>query len=1021
MKRITAFVLSLFLCISAFAQERITVSGVVTDNQNVPMIGVSVIEVGTTNGVSTDVDGKYSISVTRGGVLEFSFIGLATQTVTADRTSINVVMEPDQNFLEETVVVGYGVQRKSDITGAISSVKAEDLENRSVTDVQSSLQGKTAGVQLISLSGAPGSESSMRIRGYSSNSSSDPLYVVDGLRMKSISQLDPNDIESMEVLKDAASAAIYGAQAGNGVVLITTKKATQGRRVIRYDLQMSMQDMTHIPKSLNAQDYLTWVKEGELVQQTIIDKYYDGKTDTDWADVAFENGLMQRHNLSFSGANTNGSLYASVSYLSNDGPVITDQDSYSRLTATVNADYKIKDWLKFTTNNSFGYSSSKSVRAGGMYSLPASVIQMDPLTPVIYPAANLPAHIQGLVDQGHIFVKDENGDYYSMSPFQESNNINPWIHVKYSDPMSKRFDLRGTTSLDFTPFKGFNFTSRLGYTINSSIGNTVTWPNVTNTDTVTDYVSIDASAGTNSYYQWENFANYNTTIARKHNISAMAGMSYSWRSNYDVRASIAGTGLDNLGITKLDPNYAYFSNQTGTATKTVSGGETRNYSELSYFGRLSYDYDNRYYIQASLRADAADLSVLPLNTRWGFFPAVSGGWTISREKWFNAGASNPVSHLKLRASWGQNGSIAGLSNYMYAATITSTIKLGMEAGNSYATGSIPNAIGNYNLKWETSEQIDLGLDLRMFKDRLSFTYDYFIKNTKDLIMPSVSSSLVVGGKLSPINAGNVSNRGHEFELSWKDKVGDFTYSISGNVATLKNEVTYIYETLTRVSGGSGGSGVTTYFEKGYPIWYMRGYEYGGVNPETGAPTYVDHDGDPNVLSDADKVMIGSAIPDFTYGITLNLGYKGFDLVAFGSGASGNEIAYAVPRSTRTQANTLQYIFDNRWQKPGDNSLFPSAKLGSWSYANFLESSAYVFDGSYFKIKQLQLGYTLPKRWLEKASIGTLRLYVSLDDWFVFTKYPGFDPEVSVSSSGLGIDYGQYPTIKKTVFGLNISF
>lgn len=1021
MKRITAFVLSLLLCISAFAQERITVSGVVTDNQDVPMIGVSVIQVGTTNGVSTDAEGKYSITVPRGGQIEFSFIGLATQTVTANSATINVVMEPDQNFLEETVVVGYGVQRKSDVTGAISSVKAQDLENRSVTDVQNSLQGKTAGVQLISLSGAPGSESSMRIRGYSSNSSSDPLYVVDGLRMKSISQLDPNDIESMEVLKDAASAAIYGAQAGNGVVLITTKKAATGRRTIRYDLQMSMQDMTHIPDALNAKDYLTWITEGELVQQAIIDKYYDGKTDTDWADVAFERGLMQRHNLSFSGANTNGSLYASVSYLSNDGPVITDQDSYSRLTATVNADYKIKDWLKFTTNNSFGYSSSKSVRAGGMYSLPASVIQMDPLTPVVYSADNLPAHIQSLVDQGKIFVKDENGDYYSMSPFQESNNVNPWIHVKYSDPMSKRFDLRGTTSLDFTPFKGFSFTSRLGYTINSSISNTVTWPNVTNTDTTTDYVSIDASAGTNSYYQWENFANYNTTIARKHNLSAMAGMSYSWRSNYNVRASISGTGLDNLGITKLDPNYAYFSNQTGTATKTVSGGETRNYSELSYFGRIGYDYDNRYYIQASLRADAADLSVLPLNTRWGFFPAVSGGWTISREKWFNAGGANPVSHLKLRASWGQNGSIAGLSNYMYAATITSNIKLGMEPGTGYATGSVPNAIGNYNLKWETSEQIDLGLDLRMFKDRLTFTYDYFIKNTKDLIMPSVTSSLVVGGTLSPLNAGNVSNRGHEFELSWKDKIGDFTYSISGNIATLKNEVTYIYETLTRVSGGSGGSGVTTYFEKGYPIWYMRGYEYGGVDPQTGEPVYVDHDGDPNVLSDADKVMIGSAIPDFTYGITINLGYKGFDLVAFGSGASGNDIAYAVPRSTRTQANTLQYIFDNRWQKPGDNTLFPSAKLGSWSYANFLQSSAYVFDGSYFKVKQLQLGYTLPKRWLEKAKISNLRLYVSLDDWFVFTKYPGFDPEVSVSSSGLGIDYGQYPTIKKTVFGLNISF
>ncbi len=1022
MKRILSIVTMLVLGAAlAFAQNNITVTGTVLDETGQPMIGVGVVQQGTTNGTTTDIDGKYSVTVPRGANLEFSFVGYGTQVIPANASPINVNLEPDNTVLEETVVIGYGVQRKSDVTGAISQVKAADLENRSVTDVQNSLQGKTAGVQLISTSGAPGSESSMRIRGYSSNSSSDPLYVVDGLRMRSIAQLDPNDIESMEVLKDAASAAIYGAQAGNGVVLITTKKAAQGRRIIRYDMQLTSQDMVHIPEALNAQDYLTWVREGNLVSEDIINKYYDGKQDTDWAGIAFERGTMSRHNLSFQGANNNGSLFASVSYLGNDGPVISDQDSFKRLTVTVNADYKIKDWLKFSTNNSFGYSSSKTVRAGGMYSLPASVIQMDPLTPVIYPANNLPDHMKSLVEQGHMFILDENGDYYSMSPFQESNNINPYIHVGYSDPMNESFNLRGTTALDFTPVKSLTVTSRLGYTVNSSISNTVTWPNVTNTDTVTDYVSISASAGTQTYYQWENFANWNKTFARKHNISAMAGMSYSWRANFTLNGSISGTGLDNLGITKLDPNYAYFSNQTGTATKTVSGAEKRNYAELSYFGRLSYDYDNRYYIQASLRADAADLSILPLNTRWGYFPAVSAGWTISRENWFRNLGLTPVSHLKLRASWGQNGSIAGLSNYMYAATIASTIKLGMEPGGSYATGSVPNAIGNYNLKWETSEQLDFGLDLRMFKDRLSFTYDFFDKRTKDLIMPSVTSSLVVGGTLSPINAGDVSNKGHEFELSWKDQIGDFAYSISGNLATLKNEVTYVYETLTRVSGGSGGSGVTTYFEKGYPIWYMRGYEYTGVDPQTGTPTFADHAGDGDVMSDGDKIMIGSGIPDFTYGVTLNLGWKGFDIVAFGSGAAGNEIAYAVPRSTRVQANTLQYIFDNRWQKAGDNSLFPSAKLTSWDYAKFLESSAYVFDGSYFKVKQLQFGYTFPKKLIEKVQLSSLRLYVSLDDWFVFTKYPGFDPEVSVSSSGLGIDYGQYPTVKKTVFGLNVSF
>lgn len=1024
MEKILSIAMMLVLGMAlAFAQGNITVTGTVTDETGQPMIGVGVLQQGTTNGAATDIDGKYTVTVPQGANLEFSFISYSTQVIPANRAVIDVTMEPEANFLEETVVIGYGVQRKSDVTGAISQVKAGDIENRSITTVQGALQGKTAGVQLISTSGAPGSESSMRIRGYSSNSSSDPLYVVDGLRTKNIAELDPNDIESMEVLKDAASAAIYGAQAGNGVVLITTKRASEGRRTIRYDFQLSTQNMVHIPQALNAKDYLTWVTEGNLVSDDIINQYYDGKTDTDWAAVAFETGIMQRHNLSFQGANNNGSLYASVSYLSNDGPVITDRDSQKRLTATVNADYKIKDWLKFTTNNAFSYNTTKTVRAGGMYSLPASVIQMDPLTPVIYPADNLPAHMQNLVNAGYIFVKDDNGDYYSMSPFQESNNVNPWIHVKYQDPSAEYFNLRGSSSLDFTAIPHVTVTSRLGYDIRSNISNTVTWPNVTNTDTITDNVTIAGSAGTNTYWQWENFANYNQTFAKKHNVSAMVGMSYSQRATYNLNAQIAGSGSGDYGITKLDPNYAYFSNQTGTAIKTISGGEKRNYAELSYFGRVSYDYDNKYYIQASLRADAADLSILPLNTRWGYFPAVSGGWTVSRENFFRNLGLTPVSHFKIRASWGQNGSIAGLSNYMYAATIASTIKVGMEPGTAYSTGSVPNAIGNYNLKWETSEQIDLGFDLRMFKDRLSITYDYFDKRTKDLIMPSVTSSLVVGGTLSPINAGNVSNRGHEIEVSWKDQIGDFHYSISGNIATLKNEVTYIYETLTRVQGGSGGSGVTSYFEKGYPIWYMRGFEYAGVNPTDGTPLYYNAEGEkvatPNDATDLK--MIGSGIPDFTYGLTINLSWKGFDLTAFGTGAAGNEIAYAVPRSTRVQANTLQYIFDNRWQKPGDNSLYPSAKLMEWGYANFLRSSAYVFDGSYFKVKQLQLGYNLPKKWLEKVKVSSLRLYVSLDDWFVLTKYPGFDPEVSVGSNGLGIDYGQYPTMKKTVFGLNIAF
>ena len=1027
MKRILSFVLMMVLGAGiAFAQNTITVSGTVLDEQGLPMIGVGVVQQGTTNGTTTDIDGKYSVTVPRGANLEFSFVGYATQVFPANTASIDVNLEPDTQLIEETVVIGYGVQRKSDVTGSISQVKSEDLMNRSITTVDNGLQGKTAGVQIITTSGAPGAETSIRVRGFSSNSDSTPLYVVDGLRTNSssVSQIDPNDIESIEVLKDAASAAIYGAQAGNGVVLITTKKAEKGIRRISYDFQYSLNQVNNIPQVLNAQEYINWVStEGGVVDKSRIDAYYDGKTDTNWADVAFENGYQARHNVSFAGANNNGSLFASVSYLDNDGPIIGKQDRHQRLSATINADYKIFDWLKFSTNNSFARFEATRVREGGMYSMLSSVLQMDPLTPVIYKKDQLPLPIQNIVDQGHLFLTDENGDYYSMSVFQESNNINPYIMRDGYQQSSDGVNLHGATALDFTFLKGLTFTSRIGYDYNNRAAYNLQWPHMVNTDTAADYVTIAASNSNNLYYQWENFANYVTTFAQKHHLTAMAGMSFSQRETFDVTGQIAGTSPTNLGISKLDRNYAYFANQTGTATRTVSGGEKIYRSDLSYFGRVSYDFDNKYFLQVSLRADAADLSILPLNKRWGYFPAVSAGWTISRENFFrNLGLNNVISHLKLRASWGQNGSIAGLGNYMYASTIASDVQYPMAAtGVSYQVGSHPSSTGNYNLKWETSEQLDFGFDLRMFQDRLTFGMDWYKKETKDLIMTSPVGSASVGNTLSPLNAGNVMNRGFEFDLGWHDNIGDFSYGINGNLSTLKNEVTYVYETLTRVAGTSGGAGVTTYFEKGYPIWYMRGYEYTGPDATTGYPTFKDQNGD-NVINDDDKVMIGSGIPDITYGVTLTMGWKGLDLVVFANGTSGNEINYAVPRATRNQANTLKYFYDNRWTSSNTSATYPGASmLNGHNYNEYCQSSALVFDGSYFKIKQIQLGYTLPKNLIQKIKLSNLRVYMSLDDWFLFTKYPGFDPEVSLAGNGLGLDYGQYPTTKKMVFGFNITF
>ncbi len=1002
-------------------KQEIEVKGKVIDSDGNPLPGVNVVEKGTTNGTVTNLDGEYTIAVSSpSATLSFSFVGFITEDIeVGNRTTIDLTLVEDIQSLEEVVVIGYGVQKKSNVTGAISSVKSEDLENRSITSVDGGLQGKTAGVQIVTTSGAPGAETSVRIRGYSSNSSSTPLYIVDGLRTTNISYLDPSDIESMEILKDAASAAIYGAQAGNGVILITTKKASQGTLRIDYNMQTSIQQVARIPEVLNAEEYIQYaVNEGNLVSQSRIDQYYDGTTDTDWADVAFENGTMQRHSLSFQGANEKSSIYGSFSYLTNDGPIIGDQDKYNRLTGSVNAEYKIKPWIKFSSNNNFANFNTNRVRSGGMYSMLGSVIQMDPLTPVIYSKDDVPAHMQALLDAGHILLTDDNGDYYSMSPFQESNNINPYIMRDGYQQQSEGFNLRGVSSIDINPWKNVTYTSRLGYDYLSSTSYALQWPYSANTDTNYDYVSIEASNNDKKYWQWENFINYNQSF-NKHTVGAMAGMSYSEKTTFGITGTVSGTSSSNIGITKLDRNYAYFASATGTATKELEGGEKRVYAELAYFGRLSYDYDNKYFLQGSYRADAADLSILPLDKRWGYFPAVSAGWTISHEDFFvNTNLSNYISNLKLRASWGQNGSISGLGDYMYAATITSD-EMYPFTNSDYQVASSPSSTGNYGLQWETSEQLDFGLDLRMLNDRLAFSMDWYKKETKDLIMSDVNSSAVVGNTISPLNAGNVVNKGFEFDLSWRDNIGDFSYGISGNLATLKNEVTYIYPTLSRVEGESGGSGVTCYFEKGHPIWYMRGYEYLGVDPADGSPIFNDISGD-GVINDADKTEIGSAIPDFTYGLTLNLGYKGFDLIVFANGSYGNDICYAVPRSTRIQANTLKYFYDRRWTTPGQDAEYIAASLPD--YANYVQSSALIFDGSYFKIKQVQLGYTVPKTLLERTKIfNSARVYVSLDDFFMFTDYPGFDPDVSMSGDGLGLDYGQYPTTRRATFGINLSF
>lgn len=483
--------LFLLICLpfSLAQAQTVKVTGKVTDNLNEPMIGVSIVEKGTTNGCITDIDGNYTLNVNQGATIIFSYIGYVTQEKQAVAGVMNIVLKEDSETLDEVVVVGYGVQKKSSVTGAISQVKAEDMQNRTISDASQALQGKTAGVQLITTSAAPGSSPTVRVRGYSSNAASSPLYVVDGVRMSSIAGIDPNDIASMEVLKDAASAAIYGAEAGNGVILISTKKGKAGQGKITYDFQLSTQSIARMPKLLNAEEYVDYMSESSAFDPNFIKANWDGKTSTDWLDIAFENSLMMKHNLAFAGGGEQGNYYLSLTYLDNDGIVKGKDDVYQRMTATINAEYNIKPWLKVGTTNQIEKYNTRGVSTQNAYgSFLQSVLMMDPLTPDTYAPDKLPAHMQNALNQGSTLLQDENGNYYASSLFYEGENYHPTVMRKSTIGRNSGFNVNGSIYADFTPIKGFTFTSRFGYRLGGTRSANTSLPFYGNSTQRRDYV-----------------------------------------------------------------------------------------------------------------------------------------------------------------------------------------------------------------------------------------------------------------------------------------------------------------------------------------------------------------------------------------------------------------------------------------------------------------------------------------------------------------------------------------------------
>ncbi len=964
-------------------QQGYEISGTVTATQTgEPLPGVNILEKGTSNGTTTDINGKYTLSVSsEQSTLVFSYVGYLSETVpVANQTTINISLSEDIASLEQVVVIGYGVQKKSLVTGAISSVNSEDIQDRPVSRPEQILQGKTPGVQVIPASGSPGAGMQVRIRGYGSNGNSNPIYIVDGVKTGDINYLDPNDIASMEVLKDAASSAIYGAEGGNGVVIITTKKGQAGKTRVSYDFQHAFQSAGKLPKLMNTAQYAQYMNEAGLIAN--VDQTYN----TDWLNEIFDKGSLTKHNLSFSGGNEKSSYYLSLSYLNNDGIIVGNQDKFERYTIRLNSEHKLNKWLKVGNNLTYANYTRSTINenSGEFGGVISSALQIDPATPVEYTSA-IPSSVQSIIDANPGVLKAPDGNYYGISQYVKGEIVNPFVTMAITNGNINRDNINGNVYADLTPIKGLTITSRVGFDI--AYQNNHWW-------NPTYYYTAERSNPTTKvhdvndkwyFWSWENFASYTKSFGN-HNITLLAGMeAQDWKHNF--------TDAQGGPMILEDPSFAQL-NFLSTQTGDLIQGTVEENKLLSYFGRASYNYKDKYLLQGSIRRDGGGLSQVPESGRWGVFPSVSAGWVISNEDFF---PKTFISNLKLRGSYGQNGSLSNLGGYRYASNITATssnltIQYPLSDG-SFAIALEPAQTSNPSLKWETSVQTDFGMDLRALNDKLSFSVDYYKKTTKDLITP-FKTPLEVGNTNPPINGGDVENKGFEFALGYKNYESALKYSVNLNLSTLHNEVTYINPQVGRLTGVQVGTGWNaTIFEQGASVWHFFGYKTNGIDPATGDPIFLKLDGTETNAAGVtanDMQDIGSPIPKLIFGGSINLSYMNFDLSVTASGMSGNKVMLAWIRNDRNTVNRPTYFFDDRWTPSNTTGSKPGAATDTKTW----NSDQIVFDGSFLRIQQIQLGYTLPASILNLAKISKLRLYISMDNYFTFTKYPGMDPQAS---------------------------
>ncbi|MGM9764072.1 MAG: TonB-dependent receptor [Candidatus Cryptobacteroides sp.] len=1024
-----------------------SVSGIVTghvvDRSGQPVAGAVVMVPGTHTGVSTDNDGKFSITVPETATaLEISCLGYESFVLTLGAgADYEIVLKDDANLLDEVVVVGYGQQKKSVVTAAISSVKGDQLGYVIPTRMENALKGMVSGVNVTAASGQPGESARVRVRGVGTINDSNPLYIVDGMPVTSSSYLSTADIESVEVLKDASSAAIYGSRGANGVILITTRKGSEGRCKVSYDFSYGWQNPWRQLGMLDAAGYARMVNEmnlndGNSPVYPDPDSYGKG---TDWQKEVFNrNAPIVDHQISVSGGNNRMNYYVSANYLYQEGIIggNYNRSNYDRITVRSNNNFtlfdasKERDWLRsmhMGTNVAYAHYNSRSISSNtNRGSVLGAALSLSPMMPVYAedPDALLAEHPTAVVDQ-------KTGRPFAIAGDEFAAMSNPLAMLNQPGDLTKTDKLVGNLYADFEIFKNLTFKTSFGCELGLVVNDGYSIPYYLNSTRQSTTSSVWSTMTRAFTWQIENTLSYGFSVAERHNFMILAGQSaYSTGNQY-----VSGTSYQIR-----DYSQPWIDATDQDPSQRQASGSRSAYSRLaSYFARLSYNFDERYMLELTYRLDGS--SKFSARNKWASFPSVSAGWNITNEP-FMQDVPDVLSHLKLRASWGLNGN-QNIRAFGYTAMMTGGpgYQLGLEGSGVLAPGTLPQSYVNADLKWEQSEQVDAGVEVRLFRNSLSLDVDWYYKRTNGMLM-SMALPGYIGNTAPYGNVGDMMNTGIEFDISYKTYVKGVGITVGANASYNVNRLVKLgNETGTQNYDDVHGLGTVSRAENGEPFPFFYGWKTAGIfqssqevaayvndkgemlQPDAvaGDVIFVDYNKD-GKIDDEDRTKIGKGMPDWTIGFNLAVEWKGIDLSAFFYSTVGNDIYDATRRNDYPLVNMQSYMMD-RWCGPGTSNTIPrlTSKANGGPNRNYRSSDLNVHDGSFLRLRSLQLGYTLPKKISTKFFVQNLRVYVGAENLFTLTKYHGFDPEISSGGTSLGIDKGVYPQPRVFTVGFNITF